>query len=364
MPGLKLIAELGGDGRGFQKMMGGASSAVNSLGSRMAGLFTLGAITAFTKSTLDWAGSLQDVADGLEVNVEWFQKMANGAKLAGSSAEDLQKFLGDLNVNRAAAVQEPGGAKAKAFTSLGFSGSDVATLNTEQFMAKLIERFKNGADAQGINALREVGGKSARNLAAAFATQFASDAPILSADMVSQLDTAGDSLTDLGTTLKVTLAPAIIWVTEKLVEFINWFKQLGAFFGGVIGAASTGENPEIAGGMAAEEERQRQLEDKRNRDRARASSLAAAKERAAAGPNFSPLIESKKDEGKPKSREVDSFTASGRLFGRAGVGVNTIANMQLDTARQQLKAQQDANVKLDRLISKSSTQTSGFPPIR
>lgn len=376
MAGLKLVAELGGDGRGFEKMMDKAGGAVSGLGGKLAGLFSIGAIIAFTKSTIDWAGSLQDVADGLEVNVEWFQKMANGAALAGGKIEDLEKFIGDITKSRGEAVGggEAGAKKTAAFGRLGISGADISTLNTEQFFKKLIDRFKSGVDAQGFNDLREVGGKSARALAAAFANQFASDAPILSADVVSQLDTMGDKFTDFWTKLRVAFAPAIIAVGNALNWFLDRVRVAQAFLGGASKGATkrTGATDALfdfkAGQRAANAELNRIEKENEQRAKGRAAALEAAKSRANAGPNFGELIE-KPDKGKgvapTKTQEIDAQVARGDMFGRAGGMVNSIANQQLEAARKAVAAQEETN-RILRAMSVSGRRDGGLqlPPIR
>jgi hypothetical protein len=178
-----------------------------------------------------------------------------------------------------------------------------------------------------MNDIQEVGGKAARNLIAAFYNQFQSDAPILSEEIIDQLKQVGDRLTELGTQLKVGLAPAIIAAAEGLGKFIDVVKQLGSFLGGfsadsnpkkiatalhnnrgeLLQAVLTGgpiegiikagqimlESSDAAGSAAAAED-QRQKNQQKQIDAGKAAALDARKKRENSPPQFENI---KPDEG-------------------------------------------------------------------
>ena len=254
MPGLRLQGEISLDGSGWQRGLDSASIAANKFSSQtlgavknaIAGAFSVGAISQLTRATIDWASKLRDVSDGLGVNVEWLQKMQNGAKLVGADIEDVSKFITEMNKSRQDALLNPAGKNAMAFGRLGISGQDISSLSTQDFFDKLIKAFKGGATTQSVNDIQEVGGKSARNLIAAFSSQFASDSPILAEDIIDQLDDVGDSFTRLKTTLMVGLAPAIVYVNEKLQEFTNWIKRVSTAAGTAAGGELKGEPKKVS----------------------------------------------------------------------------------------------------------------------
>lgn len=239
MPGLRLVAELGGDGSGFQAMMNRANMTAKNFGTQsiaplknlIAGAFTVGAVSALSRKTVEFASHLRDVSDALRVNVEWFQKRANAAKLAGGNEDDLFKFIDTMTKTRAAAVQKPGGEEAKTLQRLGFTGAEIQGLNTMDFFDKLVKAYGDGANAQTAVDIEKVGGKSARNLLAAFGNQFQSDAPIMTAQMVDALDDIGDEFTILQGQLMIALAPAIIFVIDKLKLFVSALQGAGAWLG-------------------------------------------------------------------------------------------------------------------------------------
>lgn len=254
-----LIAILGLDASGFK---GGLESARlhadrmgnrigNGLSSRIAGALSAAAVGAAVKHTVDWAGKLQDVSDALGVNVEWLQKMQNGAATAGGKIEDLEKSLVALNQAREDALRNPKGQNAQAFGRMGFSQSDVASLPAQQFYDRMVALFKDGGSAQLENDVIQVGGKSAKNLLAAFYNQFKSDVPLVSAEIISQLDDLGDKFTILGQSMTAGLAPAIVTVLGWVQTFVNKVKEIGSFFGGAVEGFIQGAQKSKKGGLGA-----------------------------------------------------------------------------------------------------------------
>ncbi len=236
---MEFVVKIGADQQGLNETLSRMKqtfTAQHALGggllSSLSGLFTVGSITALSKATIDWAGKLRDVADALGVNVQWLQKMQNGAKLVGADIEDVGKFITEMNKARENALNDPKGKDAQAFKRLGVSGGDIQNLSTQAFFDKIVKAFANGATTQLVNDVQEVGGKSARNLIAAFSAQFASDAPLLAEDLVDQLDEIGDAFTELKTKLMVDLSPAILATANATMNLVATIKILGAMIGG------------------------------------------------------------------------------------------------------------------------------------
>lgn len=361
MPGLKLVAELGGDGSGFNAMMNRAdarvrqfaTSSIAPLKNIIAGAFTVGAISSLTRKTIEFASHIRDVSDALRVNVEWFQKRANAAALAGASEDDLAKFIDNLNKARAAAVQQPGGTEAKRFERLGFSGQEVQGMNTAAFFDKLVAAFGQGATAQTAVDVEAVGGRTARNLLAAFHNQFQSDAPIFSEDLINQLDDIGDEFTILGRILMIEVAPAILAVANAARKLIGNIGQTGAGLGAGHEAAKAGAAEDIAAGVPLPQRMfnvfknfakgfQKQVvsmdADSQATDEqmqsARAQARQARRRREQAPPGFERLD---LDRRQPRVRlPTDALVGVGNFLGRNQALVNNIAGQQLQVARQHL----------------------------
>jgi len=381
MPGLKLMAEIGMDGSGFERgirgLMGGPLGGLKSM---IAGAFTVGALTAFTRSTIQLASHLSDISDALSVNVEWFQRRANAAKLAGGTEDDLFRTLDTINRMRAEAVNKPGGEQAAAFGRLGFSGGDVAGLSPQAFFDRIVKAFASGANQQTDADVEKIGGRSARNLLAAFKTGFDSDLPVMSESLVFALDEIDDSFVALKSTFTVSLAPAIKWVADQVSSLVNNLRQVGTLFGGFWGnlvgnirdQTSNDQTPgdnvkgiwrgvvkswnDAAREVVSEEAEQQNDAD--IRARARESARLARKRRAEAAPGFLPP-EEKEKAGRPRSIATDALVGIGNFLGRNTSLVNNVADQQLQIARLQLTAQNGTNTRIDRLITLNSSSSGG-----
>ena len=257
MPGLRLQGEISLDGSGWQRGLDSAKVAadrfatqtLSGIKNQIAGAFSVGAISQLTRATIQWAGELRDASDNLGVNVEWLQRVTNGAKEAGASLGDVSKLINEINKSRLEAFNNPSSKAGQAFGRLGVSSSDITGLSTQAFVQKLIDSFRNGVSSQSAIDIQEVGGKTAKDLIAAFSSQFASDAPILTEDIIDQLDSVGDKFTSLATLLKVELAPAIVYVVDKITNALGRIRQSQSFAGGFFGTL-IGRGGEAASAIA------------------------------------------------------------------------------------------------------------------
>lgn len=381
MPGLKLVAELGGDGSGYDAMMRRANatkdkfaSAFSGLKNVVAGAFTVGAITNLSRRTIEFASHLRDVSDALRVNVEWFQKRANAAKLTGGSEDDLFKLLDQLNKSRSAAVQQPGGAEAQTFGRLGFSGAEISGLNPMAFFDKLVKAYGDGANAQTAVDVEKVGGRSARNLLAAFGNQFQSDAAVMSEEMVDALDDIGDEFTILGNQLLIEFAPviktvaeAVAWALGKMkVGLSGWqgfwngylekatqqVRQDGktgwaGYFANVAEGLEEGWK-QMLGEAAAESANQGTLASQTDAAKARARELRRRRENST--PGFEPLeLDADKSPARRSAPASDSLVGIGNFLGRNPSLVNSVANQQLQVARTHLGVAQQTLTAIQNL---------------
>jgi hypothetical protein len=387
---LRLVAELGGDGSGFDAMMNRAHGRVRQFGSQaiaplknlIAGAFTVGAITSLSRKTIEYASHIRDISDALRVNVEWFQKRANAAKLAGGSEEDLFKFLDEMNKQRAAAVQDPGGEMAQRFGRLGFSQDEVSGLNTMAFFDKIVTAFGDGATAQTAVDVEKVGGRSARKLLAAFANQFQSDAPVMSEEMINQLDEIGDEFTLLGNQLMIDLAPAIVFVADAIRFAVNQIKQAGAFLGGFFANLNIKDlvrmlvdpsfffskkgRDAISAGQAATVSEAADQQDAADRlETAREKARAERKRREKSAPGFGPLPDDEPSSPvQPARRDgppTDALVSVGNFLGRNPALVNSISEQLIQVARSQLDVLKQIAATLSASPSARGDQTMEFP---
>ena len=201
----------------------------------IAAAFTVGAVTEFSKKTMEFAGNMRDLADRLGVNVEWLQKMNNAAGQAGATAEDLANFMGKVAQAREAAFVNPEGKEAKTFNRLGFQPSDIANLSAQAFTEKMVQSFAGGLTGQMEVDLMDVGGKTAKKLLATFSQGIAEGGPIISEELIDTLDNLGDSLFILKQELMTGFAPVMSKSINVLRDFV---REFGNAFG-VVGAATS-----------------------------------------------------------------------------------------------------------------------------
>jgi hypothetical protein len=365
----ELKVRITGDNTGFSGAVNGAKgiargltrSLSGSLGPALAGAFSVAAVTALTKETIEYASHLRDITDILKVNVEWFQRMTQAAKRAGSSEDDLFAFMSKLQTSRAKSGSDPQGAESRAFGKLGFKPGEVSgagSLSAQDFMTKLAAALRSGG-TEAEEAAKVVGGKTGRKLIQALKDGIDKGAGVMTDDMVDRLDDLGDVFTDLKTTLMVDLAPAIIWVVYQLKNFIDWVKKVGGAAGAYIGTRSTGglvkdigvlanpasflidkalgikdENMDDAESAAGQEIIKADEEKKKEDDAREAARKArrAARDAANKGGVEADDIFTK-DRGKSIKREADSLSKLG-LFTAAGL----VGNQQLNVSQQQLQA--------------------------
>lgn len=246
MPGLNLEAKLGLDASGFAAGLSGAGRVAHSFASRLttivAGAFTVGAIRNFTSHTLQLASALSDVADRLGVSVEWLQETEVAARLAGARIENLQKFLEYLAIAREEAL---GGNKQRltAFQRLGVSRADLQTGTLESLFDQIGKAVQSGNQQVLIPAIREIGGRGAVELVAAFTNGLDSgrelarkSGAVMSQDLVDQLDFLQDAIDLFGRVLTVQTAPAIIFAARQIALAVGHIQASGSFWGAFSGA--------------------------------------------------------------------------------------------------------------------------------
>lgn len=242
MSDFKVKGKLSLDGAGFFSTLNSARSAVNSFGGMLAGAFSVGAIAAFTKSVVDLAGELNDVSEALSINVEYLQKFLNSAMTSGGSLGDIEKFIFESNKARQSAVNNPGGKEMGAFSALGFSAQQVSQANPQQFMDQIIKAFARGATPQKINAISEIGGKSAKKLVGGFKDGLDEETKIINKDLIVQLDEIGDKFTRMANTIKAAFAPVLQYILDIAIASSKEVRRNQEYYGGIAGNLIAGNS--------------------------------------------------------------------------------------------------------------------------
>jgi len=257
---LKLVGEISLDGSGFSRGLNRAqseaskfaSSGLGSIKSAIAGAFSVGAIVALTKKTIDYAGHITDLADRLHVGTDYLQQMQYVLKQNGGSVDDLTQVFEKLGAARMAALGGNAAAQG-AFQKLGVGMSDLKTKGTSEILDNIAGQFKKlGNNDEIKSAFKQVGGRGAGILVPAFidgidegrAAATASGS-VMSEETIGQLDAIGDQFDQLGIRLMANVAPAILAVTNAFTGLIDRLAQgqagLGEFLGNLFGSASSKE---------------------------------------------------------------------------------------------------------------------------
>lgn len=212
------------------------------------------AVAVLTKRSLDNIDAMSKQARGVGLAVSTFQAMAMVADEAGVETDKLSKLIVKMQDN-IANLSQGTTAQVDAFGRLGLSVSDLAGLGADEqfkFIAAAISSLEDPTTRT--SAALDIFGKGAAEAmtmfdgygaavseAAAFQREFGIAVSDLDAQKVEEANDAmgrmGMAVEGLGNQLAVTLAPAIIYVSESLTEMILRFNESMA--------AARAETPEV-----------------------------------------------------------------------------------------------------------------------
>ena len=252
------------DGSGFSKTLAGLSGQARKFGgdlkSQIAGAFTVGAIVAATKKTIEYGGRINDLSAKLNVSTKALQEFDYATKLNGGTLEDVEGAFRSLGKARLEALGNPGGDTASVFKLLGVDEASLKNNPLEETFKQIGETIRTtdfGAGEEGL--LMKVLGKGGGTLIPAFKAGLKDAADeannlgaIMDAGIVSALDDAGDSVDRLTARLRGPFAAAITNVAGFLRGTVNAIdKSLGAVFSFVGGAQAQADEQTANGGFFA-----------------------------------------------------------------------------------------------------------------
>jgi hypothetical protein len=230
MAQLRVQGYLGLDGNQFFSTLNRADASVKrfaggtmtSLTRRVGALFAVSALTAGAKSIIDYAGRLTDLSKRTGVAVEELQRFDRAATENGSSLETLVGFWDKLNAARKIALEKPDSPQAAAFGKLGITRDRLEGEGAAGLTNLIANAFKNPANLEEINqALREVGGRGATDLTAAFRagmTEQYQSLQVMAAEDAAILDEMGDSWSGFIKDLQISFAPILIKIIDWLYD--------------------------------------------------------------------------------------------------------------------------------------------------
>lgn len=369
------------DGSGFTQGLTSARQAVGRFGSQafgglksqIAGAFTVGAVTALSKRTIDAAGRVQDLSDRLGVSTDFLQEFRYVAKQTGTDLEALTAIVERMNSARDAALSggKAGEKMTQAFGAFGISQSDLKTQRLEDLLSNQIATAFQKGDPQGklAAAFREIGGRGSGQLIAGFTEGFnemrdkaRTAGKIWSEEQIQALDEMGDALTVFGDRLLVEWGGILINMYEMLQKLgskfegsLNYMVGGTSQWGGKDWAANalnliTGKRIGASGakpfdyGLATQTAKgffgdfKKETQDILDA-RAQARRLRADRR---AGADVTPIAIDEEKTKKAREPKSDSLISVGNFLGAGRGAIESIYREQLTEAKK-------TNAKLDRI---------------
>src|SRR5687767_8013325 len=104
-----LFARLGLNSTGFDRGLAAAElragKFASGIGAKLAGVFSVAAVTALARKTIDFASNINDMSSALGVSAERLQELDHAAKLNGTSLETMVTAMRKLAEARKKAIE-------------------------------------------------------------------------------------------------------------------------------------------------------------------------------------------------------------------------------------------------------------------
>lgn len=345
---------------GLQKIEKQTGDSMSQLKNTIIGAFTAGAIIAASKKVLDYAGHINDLSQRLGVSTDKLQEFDFAAQQNGATLDTFTGFLEKLASARAKALEGNEDAIA-SFTDLGVSIDDLKTKRLDQLTNQIANKVKDSDVQKIIAPLKEIGGKGAGDLVAAFksgldeAGQDARDSgTIIKEETIRQLDEIGDRFSTLGMQLQAGLAPILAGFSDGIQAIIDelkvgaaWIGGATAMFdikklimswitGGIVGFTKEASKELGAGSLEADKAAQTVRKDIVKRE----DNIIKNRQNSAIGKQETPEGDgTKKDKTKFKAEKPvgtvgDSLTKVGNFLGASGQPmIETIARQQVEISK-------------------------------
>jgi len=248
--GLKLMAELGLDGSGFEAGMRKAEGTVHGLAEGLKG-FVIGAVGVATveqaiSRTVESASELVDTSKRLAIAPEQLQVLRQAAKESGVEMEKLASAFEKVDIAREKALMpgEEGDKARRAFNALGVSPQALRSQSSAQlFMGPLATAVKNGNPEELGIAFKEIMGKGFGPEMAVLKTDFEELTDkmkklgaLTDTETLLKLKQLGDQLGLVTQIIAAQLGPALVRLAEWIYEHV--LKWGGTIASGAAGAGS------------------------------------------------------------------------------------------------------------------------------
>jgi hypothetical protein len=121
-------------------------------------------MTGLIAKTVAYADEIMDVADANDIAISSVMALGSALQSAGGKAENAGRLIATFTAKIDSAAQGSKGAQ-DAFKRVGVSLNDIATMDTDQLLDKVLKNLGSMTDISARNAIAmEVFGKAARNI--------------------------------------------------------------------------------------------------------------------------------------------------------------------------------------------------------
>jgi hypothetical protein len=204
------------------------------IGGNIAQVFTVGAVTAFTKSVIDAADEVGDLADQLNITTDDVQKLQILANQTGVSFDSMASAINKVNEARQKAMAGPG-TERSAFSFLGIG---MSTLSDQQItnldlVRKIGQAYQDGGKSlAGQAAVADLLGVKLVKAANAVADiNKLGNVSIISEEDLKSLGTFNDQLDELSRQARMAAVPALKLLADEVKRFNDESKGLANLTG-------------------------------------------------------------------------------------------------------------------------------------
>lgn len=243
MGGLKLLAEIGLDGSGFEHGMEKIGhTATHNLKHLIVGAFGFYGVEQAIHKTIETAEELVNESKRLDITVEQLQVLRRAAKDSGTEMEALAKAFEFVNIARDKIFRGDKGSDKllKDFARLGVSPAMLKTQSAASLVMGPIGHAVRGSNVADISVqLRELLGKGFGSIIPVLKSDFEElEAKMKKLGVIMDTDTAvklkllGEEFSLLSQILVVQLGPALLKFTELIIRGIGKLGGAAAYWGG------------------------------------------------------------------------------------------------------------------------------------
>ena len=238
----QLKAMLGMDTRQFKAGMRDSAKATGKLQSQLAGVgrtlgaaFSVGAIVAATKRTIEFASQVRHASDNLEISTEAYQGITASALKYGASQEAIATALGRVKDSQGKVIA---GDKeyVDALNALNISADKFGKIGADKALELIAKGYATATDrAAAFEAVSALAGRQGKNLTA-FLKELADvglqgvidkgieAGQVLGDDLVTQLEAAGTAIEQFERKSTIAYGSAI----TGAADYSRWVKEIAA----------------------------------------------------------------------------------------------------------------------------------------